>query len=53
MDLQSYRIVNNCSIPLMHAERKIIVCSHKHSFIPNPTLSPYSQTDGITDGETN
>jgi hypothetical protein len=37
----------------MHAERKVIVCSHKHSFTPYHSLSPYSQTDGITNGETN
>jgi hypothetical protein len=37
----------------MHAERKITVCSHKHSFTPYPSLSPYSPMDGMTDGETN
>ncbi len=26
--------MNNCSIPSMHAERKITVRSHKHSFTP-------------------
>ncbi len=41
--------VNNCSIPSMHAERKITVCSHKHSFTPYLSLSPYSPTDRITD----
>jgi hypothetical protein len=45
--------VNNCSIPSTHAERKITVCSHKHSFTPYPSLSPYRQMDGITDGGTN
>jgi hypothetical protein len=45
--------VNSRSIPSMHPERKITVHSHKHSFTPYPSLSPYSQTDGITDGETN
>ncbi len=45
--------MNNRSIPLMHPERKITVHSHKHSFTPYPSLSPYSQTDRITDGETN
>jgi hypothetical protein len=45
--------VNNCSIPSMHAERKIAVCSHKHSFTPYPSLSPYSATDGMTDRGTN
>jgi hypothetical protein len=29
------------SIPSTHAERKITVCSHKHSFTPYSTLSPY------------
>ena len=37
----------------MHAERKITVCSHKHSFTPYPSLSPYSWMDRITDRETN
>jgi hypothetical protein len=37
----------------MHAERKITVCSHKHSFTPYPSLSPYSQMDRITDRGTN
>ena len=41
--------MNNCSIPSMHAERKITVPSHKHSFTPCPSLSPYRQTDGMTD----
>jgi hypothetical protein len=45
--------VNNHSIPSTHAERKITVRSHKHSFTPYPTLSPYSPTDRITDRETN
>jgi hypothetical protein len=36
----------------MHAGKKNTVC-HKHSFTPYPSLSPYSQTDGITDGEMN
>ncbi len=45
--------MNNRSIPSTHAERKITVCSHKHSFTPYPSLSPYSLTDGITDRETN
>ncbi len=47
------KLVNNCSIPSMHAERKITVCSHKHSFTPYPSLRPYKQTDRITDQETN
>jgi hypothetical protein len=33
--------------------RKITFCSHKHSFTPYLSLSPYSQTDGMTDGGTN
>jgi hypothetical protein len=37
----------------MHAETKITVRSHKYSFTLYPSLSPYSQTDGITDRETN
>jgi hypothetical protein len=41
--------VNNHIIPSMHAERKINVCSHKHSFTPYPSLSTYRQTDRITD----
>jgi hypothetical protein len=45
--------MNNCSIPSTHAERKITVCSHKHSFTPYFSLSPYSRTDGMTDGGTN
>jgi hypothetical protein len=34
-------------------ERKITFCSHKHTFTPYPSLSPYSWTDRITDRETN
>ncbi len=45
--------MNNCSIPSMHAERKITLHSHKHSFPPYPSLSPYSQTDGMMDRGTN
>ncbi len=45
--------MNNLSIPSTHAERKITVHSHKHSFTPYPSLSPYSQTDRMSDGETN
>jgi hypothetical protein len=37
----------------MHAERKITIHYHKHSFTPYFSLSPYSQMDGMTDGETN
>ncbi len=35
------KIVNTCSIPSTHADRKITVCSHRHSFTPYPSLSPY------------
>ncbi len=45
--------MNNCSIPSTHTERKITVCFHKHSFTPYPSLSPYSQTDRMTDRGTN
>ncbi len=45
--------MNNCTIPSTHAERKITVRSHRHSFTPYPSLSPYRQTDRITDGGTN
>jgi hypothetical protein len=39
------KLVNNPIIPSMHAERKITVRSHKHSFTPYPSLSPYGQTE--------
>jgi hypothetical protein len=45
--------VNNCSIPSTHAERKITIRFHQHSFTPYPSLSPYSQTDEMTDGGMN
>ncbi len=45
--------MNNHSIFSKHAERKITVCSHRHSFTPFPSLSPYRQTDRITDGGMN
>ncbi len=45
--------MNNRSIPSTHAEWKITVCSHKHSFTPYPSLSPYRQTDGMTTRGTN
>ena len=45
--------MNNRSIPSTHAERKITFRSHKHTFTPYPSLSPYLQTDGITDRGTN
>ncbi len=34
-------------------KEKNFVCSHKHSFTPYFALGPYSQTDRITDRETN
>jgi hypothetical protein len=37
----------------MHTERKITVLLRKHSFTPYFSLSPYSPTDRMTDGETN
>ncbi len=40
-------------IPSTHTKTKITICSHKHSFIPYPSLSPYRQTDRMTDGGTN
>ncbi len=36
------KLVNNHSIPSMHAERKNTICSHKYSFTPYPSL-------GLTD----
>ncbi len=39
------KLVNNRSIPSMHAERKITVRSHEHSFTPYPSLSPYRWTE--------
>ncbi len=39
------KIVNNCSIPSMHAERQITNLSVKHSFTLYPSLSPYSQKE--------
>jgi hypothetical protein len=44
--------VNNRSIPSTHTERKTTGLSGKHSFTPYPSLSPYRQMDGMTDGET-
>ncbi len=45
--------MNDHSIPSMHAERKVTVCSHKHSFTSYPFLSPYSRMDRMTDIEMN
>ncbi len=39
--LYKQKLVNNCIIPSTHAERKITIRSHKHSFTPYPSLSPY------------
>ncbi len=47
------KLVNSHSIPSMYAERKITIPSHKHSFAPYPSLSPYRMTDRITDRGTN
>ncbi len=43
------KLVNNRSIPSIHAERKITVRSHKHSFTPYPSLSPYGRTELLTE----
>ncbi len=45
--------MNNCSIPLMQAERKTTVHSHQHSFTPYPSFCPYRRMDRITYRETN
>ncbi len=45
--------MNHHSIPSTHAERKITIHSHEHSFTPYPSLSPYSWTDRMIDRETN
>jgi hypothetical protein len=45
--------VNNHIISSTHAERKITIRSHKHSFTPYLSRSPYRQTDGMTDRGTN
>jgi hypothetical protein len=51
--LCKWKLVNNCSIPSTHTERKITIRSQKHSFTPYPTLSPCSWTDRMTDRGTN
>ncbi len=43
------KLVNNHSFPSTHAERKLIVCSPKHSFTQYPSLSTYRQTDRMSD----
>jgi hypothetical protein len=45
--------MNNSSISSMRTERKITNLSNKHSFTPYLSLSPYGQTDGVTDEGTN
>ncbi len=45
--------MNNHIIPSTHSERKITDLSNKHSFIPYPSLSPYTHTDRQMDRETN
>ncbi len=45
--------MNTSSILSTYAERKISVHSHKHSFTPYPSLSPYCQIDRMTDRGTN
>ncbi len=47
----SKKFMNNHSIPSTHAERKITFHSHKHSFTPYPSLSPYWQTERQTENE--
>ncbi len=41
--------MNNHSIPSTHAERQITDLSVKHSFNQYPSLSPYSQTESLTE----
>ncbi len=43
------KIVNNCSILSMHAERQITNLSVKHSSTLYPTLSPYRQMESKTE----
>ncbi len=35
--------------PIFLVNTLLLHCSHKHSFTPYPSLSPYSPTDGMTD----
>jgi hypothetical protein len=42
--------MNNRNIPSMHAERQIMDLSVKHSFTLYPSLSPYGQTESLTEG---
>ncbi len=41
--------MNNRSIPSTHTERKITELSYYHSFTPYPSLSPYIQTEWLTE----
>jgi hypothetical protein len=41
--------MNNPSIPSTHAERQITDLSVKHAFTLYPSLSPYSQTESLTE----
>ncbi len=41
--------MNNCSIPSMHAERKITDLSVKHSFTLHPSLCPYGRRESLTE----
>jgi hypothetical protein len=45
--------VKNSDIPSTQDERKITGCSHKHSFTLYPSLSPYRQTDSLTEKQIN
>jgi hypothetical protein len=41
------------NLPIFLVNTLLLFCSHKHSFTPYPSLSPYSRTDGVTDRGTN
>ncbi len=45
--------MNNCSITSTHAERQITDLSVQHSFTLYPSLSPYGQTQSLTEGRIN
>jgi hypothetical protein len=47
------KITNNRSIPSTHAERQITDLSVKHSFTLYPSLSPYGQTESLTEEHIN
>jgi hypothetical protein len=40
-------------LPIFLVNTLLLFGSHKHSFTPYPSLSPYCWTDRITDRETN